>query len=671
MSGPYEAVNTEEISPIPNSLKVRMRSQTDIKRDALKILRISQLLHMKVILVCSPRDQEQNLIHIMLEAAKEFHILDDDQNKLVLLDTAFFYEPLRELNMYRHGLYSARAEILAYRYTDEYSGYWDLTSAWEATAVDAVEVIKQAKRTYLDAVPPQSEQHYSLNLSNFLMALRSSSLSNGRTGQVMFDAKGNRKNFTLHLYRHGGNMELYNKEGMWSSVGTSFNDRLRLVETNDTSQQQSRGIFEGVVKVVVVVEEPFVILDKDRSGNDRFDGFTIDLLKALAEKLQMTYEIYQSPGNMYGAEANNGRWDGIVGEVVSGNATLGMGAISITSTREKVIDFSLGVITSGTNMLISKPKPKETELFQFMKPFSLPLWMAIVGASAVLSLLYFVMDYSNEERLFTVRETLWFSIGTLLMRGTDFSPRRTSQRILTAGFTFFVLITVSTYTANLAAFLTRRSLEVPINSLEELAETSNFQVGTVRNSATMSFFKNGDKNIYRTIWERVVDSDGLVSSSKEGKERSANGNFAFIFDYLINNYAEYTDCDTKMVGIPFRLQEHGIAMRQGASFKTRLNIALLQLKEAGKLAALKTKWWDNKRQCDLEAEKDQDPNFTLNLMAGVFIVGGFGLACSVAFFLFKKFYLLTKITAVKSNQKDKISIDEKKKSPSSDIPVDV
>lgn len=49
---------------------------------------------------------------------------------------------------------------------------------------------------------------------------------------------------------------------------------------------------------------------------------------------------------------------------------------------------------------------------QFMMPFSLELWMAIVGSSAIVSLVFFLMDYTNhDERRFTMKETIWFCVG--------------------------------------------------------------------------------------------------------------------------------------------------------------------------------------------------------------------------------------------------------------------
>jgi len=177
-----------------------------------------------------------------------------------------------------------------------------------------------------------------------------------------------------------------------------------------------------------------------------------------------------------------------------------------------------------------------------------------------------------------------------LMKGSDFSPKRTSQRILTIGFLFFVLITVSTYTANMAAFLTKKNLEEPIGSFKELAERDSINVYTVHNSATMNFLKNSPENtVYNRIWKKIERRNGLVQTAKEGRAFVQNGTAAFIFDSMINSYSEKRYCQTQSVSSPILLQEHGIAMYNGAAFKSQLNIELLRLKEEGFIQALKKK----------------------------------------------------------------------------------
>lgn len=266
-----------------------------------------------------------------------------------------------------------------------------------------------------------------------------------------------------------------------------------------------------------------------------------------------------------------------------------MGAISITSQRQSVIDFSLGVISTGVNILVTKPD-EIFSIFQFLTPFSLELWMAIIGSSFGVSIIYYILDFRSEERVFTVKSTLWFSLGTLLMKGSEFSPKRTSQRILTTGFLFFVLITVSTYTANMAAFLTKKNLEKPVDSFKQLADRDDIKVYTVAGSATMNFLKtSAESTVYSRLWERIVRDHGLIANATIGREKVADGSAAFIFDSMINSYSEKKYCKTQSVSAPILLQEHGIAMPNGAPFKPQLNIELLRLKESGFIQMLKKK----------------------------------------------------------------------------------
>lgn len=54
---------------------------------------------------------------------------------------------------------------------------------------------------------------------------------------------------------------------------------------------------------------------------------------------------------------------------------------------------------------------------------------------------------------------------------------------------FFALILISSYTANLAAFLTKSHSDDKIESAEDLAKQSKIKYGTVAGGSTLQFFK--------------------------------------------------------------------------------------------------------------------------------------------------------------------------------------
>lgn len=54
---------------------------------------------------------------------------------------------------------------------------------------------------------------------------------------------------------------------------------------------------------------------------------------------------------------------------------------------------------------------------------------------------------------------------------------------------FFTLIMISSYTANLAAFLTVERMDSPIESAEDLAKQTKIKYGALKGGSTASFFR--------------------------------------------------------------------------------------------------------------------------------------------------------------------------------------
>lgn len=67
--------------------------------------------------------------------------------------------------------------------------------------------------------------------------------------------------------------------------------------------------------------------------------------------------------------------------------------------------------------------------------------------------------------------------------------RSISGRIVGSVWWFFTLIIISSYTANLAAFLTVERMLTPIESAEDLAKQTEIQYGVRNSGSTKDFFK--------------------------------------------------------------------------------------------------------------------------------------------------------------------------------------
>lgn len=67
--------------------------------------------------------------------------------------------------------------------------------------------------------------------------------------------------------------------------------------------------------------------------------------------------------------------------------------------------------------------------------------------------------------------------------------RAISTRLAAGLWWFFALIVISSYTANLAAFLTKEGMDVKIGNAEDLAKQSKIKYGVMLGGSTLSFFK--------------------------------------------------------------------------------------------------------------------------------------------------------------------------------------
>lgn len=64
-----------------------------------------------------------------------------------------------------------------------------------------------------------------------------------------------------------------------------------------------------------------------------------------------------------------------------------------------------------------------------------------------------------------------------------------STRTIAGIWYFFTLIMISSYTANLAAFLTVEKVIYPVESAEDLAKQTKIKYGCLGSGSTKAFFK--------------------------------------------------------------------------------------------------------------------------------------------------------------------------------------
>ncbi|KAG8448103.1 hypothetical protein GDO86_015266 [Hymenochirus boettgeri] len=477
----------------------------------------------------------------------------------------------------------------------------------------------------------------------------------GMTGNIQFDTYGRRTNYTIDVYETTTTKP--RKVGHW-------NEYERFVPAPDQQPaNESSSVENKTIVVTTILENPYVMKKKNYEqleGNDKYEGYCVDLASEIAKHVGIKYKLSIVEDGKYGARDPETKiWNGMVGELVYGRADIAVAPLTITLVREEVIDFSKPFMSLGISIMIKKPQKSKPGVFSFLDPLAYEIWMCIVfayiGVSVVLFLVSRFSPYewhledTDEARdpqnppdppnEFGIFNSLWFSLGAFMQQGCDISPRSLSGRIVGGVWWFFTLIIISSYTANLAAFLTVERMVSPIESAEDLAKQTEIAYGTLDSGSTKEFFRRSKIAVYEKMWSYMKSAEPSVftKTTDDGvaRVRKSKGKFAFLLESTMNEYIEQRKpCDTMKVGGNLDSKGYGVATPKGSALRNAVNLAVLKLNEQGLLDKLKNKWWYDKGECGSGGgdSKDKTSALSLSNVAGVFyiLVGGLGLAMMVA-----------------------------------------
>ncbi|XP_076226571.1 glutamate receptor ionotropic, kainate 2 isoform X3 [Nomia melanderi] len=464
----------------------------------------------------------------------------------------------------------------------------------------------------------------------------------GLTGHIEFN-EGKRNNFKLDLLKL--KKEELVKVGEWKpGTGVNVTDVGAFYETTATN----------ITLVVMTREEkPYVMVkeDKNLTGNARFEGFCIDLLKWIAGQVGFQYAIRLVPDHMYGVyDPETKEWNGIVRELMEKRADLAVASMTINYARESVIDFTKPFMNLGIGILFKVPSSQPTRLFSFMNPLAVEIWLYVLAAYMLVSFTLFVMarfspyEWNNPhpclaesdvvENQFSVSNSFWFITGTFLRQGSGLNPKATSTRIVGGIWWFFTLIIISSYTANLAAFLTVERMITPIENAADLAEQTEISYGTLEGGSTMTFFRDSKIGIYQKMW-RFMESKSpsvFVKSYEDGVKRVLEGDYAFLMESTMLDYAVQRDCNLTQIGGLLDSKGYGIATPKGSPWRDKISLAILELQEKGVIQILYDKWWKNTGDvCNRDEKSKESKANALGVenIGGVFVVLLCGLALAI------------------------------------------
>ncbi|NXH93686.1 NMD3B protein, partial [Pachycephala philippinensis] len=430
----------------------------------------------------------------------------------------------------------------------------------------------------------------------------------------------------------------------WVTVGSWSHGKLELEEGVWQSQRQRKSPGEAAegartrLRVVTLVEHPFVftrevdeegncpagqlcldpgtndsaVLDAlfEKIGNGSVPweykkccyGYCIDLLEKLAEDMAFDFELYIVGDGKYGAW-KNGRWTGLVGDLLSGTAHMAVTSFSINSARSKVIDFTSPFFSTSLGILV-RTKDTASPIGAFMWPLHWTMWVGIFVALHMTALFLTLYEWKspygmtphgrNRMKIFSYSSALNLCYAILFGRTVSSkTPKCCTGRFLMNLWAIFCLLVLSSYTANLAAVM------VGDKTFEELSgihdpklhhPSQGFRFGTVWESSAEEYIKKSfpEMHEYMRRYNAPTTPDGVTMLKTEPAKLNA-----FIMDKSLLDYEVSIDSDCKLltVGKPFAIEGYGIGLPQNSPLTSNVSEFISRYKSSGFIDLLHDKWY--------------------------------------------------------------------------------
>ncbi|XP_028404593.1 glutamate receptor ionotropic, NMDA 1-like isoform X1 [Dendronephthya gigantea] len=496
----------------------------------------------------------------------------------------------------------------------------------------------------------------------------------GDTGWIEFDGQGYRTNVEYEI-------DYFYKEenGTTSKIilGQYHNKQLNIFHTDWPPEQKKLDLLATKLaenlpfRVSVLLQNPFVRIEGNSAHNSSDDtcalglpcvqldgkksccsGYCIDLLKLLMRDIGFSVRIHIVKDGKYGGlDQTTGQWSGLIGEVSRGEADMAVSDLTITEQRSKVVDFTHPYMDAGMAVMVKVSRRERNDWTDFMDPFAASLWIAIIVCINITLLIMWLLEryspYGQRERAkflergkehsFNFVEAIWYTWSLVYPTDIGSKPKSFSCRVLALSFTFSMLIVVTSYTANLAAFLVIKEEILPLNDAgirdpKLQNPPSGFRIATVDDSSLERSFQVTEDPVLRRVW-KYMKPNNVKHFDDAIKQLNSKTLQAFVWDYstLTNFAAKSHDCSFKILGNSFFDAGFGVAVRKNSSLTSKISQALLQYETFDTSRTLRHRWLMGQCSATNRGENAMFSGLSIGDLRGLFLAICIGAVISFLF----------------------------------------
>jgi polar amino acid transport system substrate-binding protein len=344
---------------------------------------------------------------------------------------------------------------------------------------------------------------------------------------------------------------------------------LALALPNGRAWSQEKAPAAPVLKEVVVGTKeapPFAM----KSADGVWTGVSIELWNRIAEKLgyRTSFHEYKTVPEMLAA-------------VSDGGVNASISAITVTSEREKSVDFTQPFFDSGLGVAV--PLHKEIEWLGILgNVFTWRFLQAVgvlIAAALSVGFLIWLLERAQTEHYADTKGLgtgLWWSAAAMTQAaGADQAPRTLWGRALGMAWMIASVITIASLTAGLTAQLATKRLTSVVRSPGDLASV---RTGSVSDTSAFDYLRR-----------EHVDARSFPDVASGLQALKAGKLDAFVYDRPIlawNVHGSFAD-DVEVLDQVFARENYAIALPIGSPLRGDINVAMVD--------ELRGPWWGEVR----------------------------------------------------------------------------
>uniref|UniRef100_A0A6P7GW10 Glutamate receptor ionotropic, kainate 2-like n=1 Tax=Diabrotica virgifera virgifera TaxID=50390 RepID=A0A6P7GW10_DIAVI len=248
---------------------------------------------------------------------------------------------------------------------------------------------------------------YGLNIINTLQM----GSYEGITGIIEFGQDRFRNAFELSIYQIRGAML---ERGTWNTT-VGLSEDVVLEFEDDEEEQEGLELEDRNVNVLITLTKPYAQLKEQKegthrlSGNDRYEGYAIDLIEEISKILGFQYTFNVRNDNQHGHfDSLSGKWTGMIADVIDGRADLAISDLTINKERVEPVEFTQPFMSVGISLLFRKANEVPPSFFYFAQPFAIKFWQILAISYVIIVCSLFLigrLSPSEWQRAETCRES--------------------------------------------------------------------------------------------------------------------------------------------------------------------------------------------------------------------------------------------------------------------------